>query len=431
MNYSACVQRLRPFTAPLRAYIGAPKSDWEWDLPRGGTELASVKRVLTFVNKHIDTMASLGASIWPLEPSTLMHLWVTGRLPEGMRVVVITWDASEHGVAFAIREEPHRILHCIGRAFDNVSSVATFADPLEVQAHREGWGGAMAVRTFLESAQPRGTILLCVNDCAPALRALQKGSSKPNLQAASEQLNIDCIEAGQFPMFLHVSGESLVAAGIDDGSRSKARSLKGPACSDWIWEQALTMASEVCWGMTVDMFAASCNARLPRFMTWTNEALSEQVDAFAARTWDSSQCPSCGVRHSECGWYFPPSAVVDKCVKRAQSDGARGLFLVPTNYKAPYWQALRRAARARLEIASNPQLYKWCGAPMGRHTLFAVDFTSSERRDGDPCPQAFQRRNKVCRFLPVEREEQEAIQAQLRHLAHGSAAARAPSRGVP
>ena len=129
MNYSACVQRLRPFTAPLRAYIGAPKSDWEWDLPRGGTELASVKRVLTFVNKHIDTMASLGAPIWPLEPSTLMHLWVTGRLPEGMRVVVITWDASEHGVAFAIREEPHRILHCIGRAFDNVSSVATFTDP--------------------------------------------------------------------------------------------------------------------------------------------------------------------------------------------------------------------------------------------------------------------------------------------------------------
>ena len=44
---------------------------------------------------------------------------------------------------------------------------------------------------------------------------------------------------------------------------------------------------------------------------------------------------------------------------------------------------------------------------------------------------AFQRRDKVCRFLPVEREEQEAIQAKLRHLAHGAASSRAPSGGVP
>ena len=75
-----------------------------------------------------------------------MHLWLTGRLPEGMQEVTITWDASEHGVAFAIREEPHRIRQCVGREFDAVSSVATFREPYEVQAHREGWGGAMAAR---------------------------------------------------------------------------------------------------------------------------------------------------------------------------------------------------------------------------------------------------------------------------------------------
>ena len=134
-----------------------------------------------------------------------MHLWLTGRLPDGMRVVVITWDASEFGVALTIRKEPNVILHCIGREFEHVSCVVTFADPLAVQAHREARGGAMAVRAFLESEQPQGTILLCVNDCVPALRALQKGSSKPHMQAASEQLNMDCIRTGQFPMFLHVS----------------------------------------------------------------------------------------------------------------------------------------------------------------------------------------------------------------------------------
>jgi len=45
----------------------------------------------------------------------------------------------------------------------------------------------------------------------------------------------------------------------------------------WIWEQALVMASDVGWGMTVDMFAASCNARLPRIMTWTDEASSQRA----------------------------------------------------------------------------------------------------------------------------------------------------------
>jgi len=67
--------------------------------------LANVKRVLSFVFNHIDAMAALGAPIWPLEPSTIMHLWSTERLPEGMQEVTITWDSSEHGVAFAIREE--------------------------------------------------------------------------------------------------------------------------------------------------------------------------------------------------------------------------------------------------------------------------------------------------------------------------------------
>ena len=80
---------------------------------------------------------------------------------------------------------------------------------------------------------------------------------------------------------------------------------------------------------------ASANAKLRRFMSWTDEPGSEQVDCFAARSWGSSTCPTCGQRHIETGWYFPPWGIVEQCVKRAMSDGARGLFLVPTNYKAP------------------------------------------------------------------------------------------------
>ena len=67
---------------------------------------------------------------------------------------------------------------------------------------------------------------------------------------------------------------------------------------------------------------------------------------------------------------------------------------------------------------------------MGRHTLFAADFAESDRRDGDPCPQAFEKREKDCRFTPVEQEEQAAIQRKLRHLAHGAAGSRPACGGV-
>jgi hypothetical protein len=68
---------------------------------------------------------------------------------------------------------------------------------------------------------------------------------------------------------------------------------------------------------------------------------------------------------------------------------------------------------------------------MGRHTLFAADFAESERRDGDACPQAFEKREKACRFTSVEQEEQAAIQLKLRHLAHGAASSRPAGGGVP
>jgi hypothetical protein len=43
---------------------------------------------------------------------------------------------------------------------------------------------------------------------------------------------------------------------------------------------------------------------------------------------------------------------------------------------------------------------------------------------------AFEKREKVCRFTPVEQEEQAAIQRKLRHLAHGAAGSRPACGGV-
>ena len=113
------------------------------------------------------------------------------------------------------------------------------------------------------------------------------------------------------------------------------------------------------WQPTIDMFAAACNARCRRFRSWTPDKGSEQVDAFALRSWDNSSCPGCKRWHRECGFYHVPDCLADTVVRRARSDGARGLFLVPTNFKAGYFIALRAVAIAVLEIETNQSLYRF------------------------------------------------------------------------
>ena len=120
---------------------------------------------------------------------------------------------------------------------------------LSTWSWREAWGGAIPVRRFSECVPRPGAVIICVNDCSSALFALKKGSNKPNMQAAAEQLTVDCIrvKAGLFPTFLHVSGEALIEDGHDNASRSKAKSLLGPSCSLAMWERVLAAAGAAGW----------------------------------------------------------------------------------------------------------------------------------------------------------------------------------------
>jgi hypothetical protein len=415
VNYSFCIQRIRPFAVPLRKFMGTPTSDSEWDKQQSGLE--DVQRVVRYLLPRISMLIKIGAPIWPLEASTWFHLWQQRRLGE-QSVWIIRYDASVHGVAMTFQDKPDEIRHCVGRLFDRVSTVLTFGEDLDIQAHREAWAGAMSAEVLMETPPPPGTILIFMNDCAPALAALKKGSSKPVMQRSSERVHELCIEHIQFPMFLHVSGEALVADGTDEGSRAKAQSLQGPACQDHLWTRILTFAKEggTAWTPTIDMFAAACNARLERFCSWTPEQGCEQVDAFAARSWDTSQCPGCGQWHRECGFYYPPNGLADTVVRRARSDKAKGLFLVPTNFKAGYFIALRAASVAHLEIEVDQNLYRFTRKPVGRMTLFAAEFGEREAdRWSTPCAQAF-----VSRRGRVETEQEarvsEALQVKLRTL---------------
>ncbi len=89
----------------------------------------------------------------------------------------------------------------------------------------------MSAALALEDEDVRDCVLIVVNDCVLALRALERGSScSPQLQEAAVSVHKRSNHRGVRLMFLHVSGKQLVAEGIDDGSLKFAAALRGPAC---------------------------------------------------------------------------------------------------------------------------------------------------------------------------------------------------------
>ena len=420
ISYSLCIQRIRPFIIPFTKFIGSPANNGEWDARSGALE--SVKDNTRYLIQWLPSLAALGAPLWDLETTTLYEHWMEGKTA-GLKIIVATWDAAIPGTAMVFREAPDRIQHCVGRQFENLSTVATFPSELlqglslEHQVHREGWGGVLTVKTLLENDAVHDCVVILRNDCAPALAALEKGSSRsPELQAAAVELLKLCIPRGIFPRCLHTSGEELIKEGVDDGSRAKARALQGPACSIGLRARLVRFAAKQGWALTVDFFASACNHVTDRYMSWTNDPECEQVDAFAARSWNLSRCPGCMGMHRETGFFFPPSGLEDKVVRRARSDGARGVFLVPCSRKAPFFAALKAHALASSEVAVEADVFTHLSRPMCKHMLFAVDFGGADQGVGG-CGQEALRRPRERWVRPIEADESEAILNKLRDMA--------------
>ena len=196
-----------------------------------------------------------------------------------------------------------------------------------------------------------------LNDCAPALVGLEKGSSRsPRLQSVAERIHMAAIPRRIQLGFLHASGEQLILEGIDDGSRKHAMALLGPACGPDLKQIVFEFAEAQSPGTTIDFFAASCNAVVERFAAWTTESGAELVDAFTSRSWDHGMCV-CGRRHRETGFFFPPNGLEERVVRRAKSDGARGIFFLPTNRKAAYFMCLTQSAYASRVIGQAKGLF--------------------------------------------------------------------------
>jgi hypothetical protein len=173
-----------------------------------------------------------------------------------------------------------------------------------------------------------------------------------------------------------------------------------------------TFVGQVVCRLTIDYFAAAENTLCERFAAWTEEPGAEMVDAFTSRNWDVGRC-NCGQEHREWGFYFVPSGLEDRVVRRARSDGARGIFLVPRNRKLAYYQSLRQNAMLKLDLDADPGLFEHVRKPMTKHSLFAVDFARQPDRCTPYCGQEASRRRPGREIRPVEAEEARALVRQI------------------
>jgi len=411
VNYGQCMEGLRPFSVPFTVFIGSPESDYDWD--EKVRTPSALRENAEFLYKVVPDLAKAGAPIWRLDPATIMDRWQRG-LPLPFRLVVVTYDAAIYGIGVSVRTEPRQLWRTAGKSYGRLSSVVTFDQEYEHQVHREGWACPIALETAIELTPPGPAVVLLRNDCAPALAGLQKGSyQSPMLQGASVDVHKQCIQAGWTPMFLHVSGERLIEEGVDDGSRTEARRLRGPKCSDQLRRFIFTQCAAEGYAITIDLFASTCNALVERFASWTKEPRSEAVDAFSLRSWESSLCPSCGARHKEIGFYFPPPGLEDRVVSRARSDGARGVFLVPTRQRAGYWMALRRASTRWMHVPESCCVFEYTERVLGAHTLFLVDFEGPSD-SVEACAAAGLRRDQGRSRDPLEEAEKEELRLAMR-----------------
>ncbi len=103
------------------------------------------------------------------------------------------------------------------------------------------------------------------NDAQSELYGLQKGSKSPCRQYASINFARALIEEGAFPLFVQVSGRKLIEEGTDDGSKKHAEAIRRPVCGSEVKAQSKCLARRANLEISVDMFASSCNALVPRF----------------------------------------------------------------------------------------------------------------------------------------------------------------------
>ena len=117
---------------------------YEWD--REKEIPAGLRDVMGFLYQRLPALLDLGAEMWPMEQATVYFRWARGLAHPYGDLIVVTYDASEKGIAAAISMEPGKILRLEGMHFEGVSTIVTLESTPEAQVHQEAVGAPMVIR---------------------------------------------------------------------------------------------------------------------------------------------------------------------------------------------------------------------------------------------------------------------------------------------
>jgi hypothetical protein len=366
-HYSACIPYIKPFVALFSSVIG---TESEPDFCRKIRVPPAVNEAAVFIRDVLEEFALKGLPLWPPVPSTLHAAFMSGATGSA-HIAVITWDASLHGWGMVLRWWDNRAgIVIIGTLPDS--------DDMRHQVRRETYAGVLCLEATARVLDLSDATVILRNDAVGALAALRKGSFTSTflqqcaMQACRLQRRIRCNT-----MTLHAPGRVLIEEGVDDHSRDGALEVAGYVSSPRVRSRALALAASCGWTLTVDAFASSSNTLLPRFYARYAEPDAEAEDAFAVPNWDSSPCPTCGSRHRETLFAFPPPPLINIFVAKARADGARAILVTPLSVAAPYWNKLLQAS-----VTPTPELYVRVRKQQpnlgsdspGELAIFAVDF---------------------------------------------------------
>jgi len=103
---------------------------------------------------------------------------------------------------------------------------------------------------------------------------------------------------------------------------------------------AHTLAQTAKCAFTLDLFATQGNALTPRFYSQWPEITAEAVDALAQPDWGKSYCTRCQCFRPEFVFLYPPYGLVKAAIRKARTDRARGVLVVPHAPSAHWWPAI-------------------------------------------------------------------------------------------
>jgi hypothetical protein len=91
------IERVMPFLVPFNKFIGGPKGAAEWDKEKVIPHELRDTRGMLF--KWLPPMQENGTEMWPLDPSTALHLWEQGVESSGVPFSVVFLGSSPEGAA--------------------------------------------------------------------------------------------------------------------------------------------------------------------------------------------------------------------------------------------------------------------------------------------------------------------------------------------